>query len=423
MEELELKLLNDELSTQVNGYRCNKFSEDIVTHFSNQEDKDYNNKFDDILLAKNEWEACVDSLENQAMILLDSDLNVIRTNRTIELWGWADVDKVSGTHILNLIKPVIDNDSANDWLEEWRQLDIQANVEWESNNYISGKKFRFSFYPIRDVDSLYHHDNCYAVLSISDVTEKKIIQKNKYIKNRRKNDSPTNDVQNNLIEMAEKRVRQLSEQLINSREFERKRVSCELHDGLGQVLTALKFQIGSVVNELKHTSQQRKNDIVLKDILDNVKVALKDLRRITVDLQPSIIDEIGLLLALKWFVGKYKKVYTDLSVDMQLDVYESKISEDKKNIIYRVVQEAMNNISKHAYAKNILLQLTLSKNGLLLRISDDGCGFDINGAKCNTKSGLGLQSMEERAISSGAKFTMRSNPLSGTIIQVFWSNS
>lgn len=423
MKDLELQLLSGELSTQFNRYCDNSFSKNIVTYFSDPENKNFNNEFDEAWLAKNDWEACVDSLGNQVVILLDSDLNVIRTNRTIELWGWADVDNVRGTHVLNLIEPAIDDDSANDWLEEWRQLDIKANAEWESNNYISGKKLRFSFYPIRDVDNRYPDDNGYAVLSISDITDKKIISKNKHTKNRRKNYSPENDTQHSLIEIAEKKVLQLSEQLINSREFERKRVSCELHDGLGQILTALKFQISSEVNELEGTSQQRKNDIVLKDILDSVKIALKDLRRITVDLQLSVIDEVGLLLALNWFVGKYKKVYAGLCVDIQLDVYESKISDDKKNIIYRIVQEAMNNIAKHACAKNILLKLTLSRNGLLLCISDDGCGFDMCGTKSNTKLGLGLQNMEKRAISSDAKFTIRSNPLSGTIIQVFWSNS
>ncbi|MCK5723929.1 MAG: hypothetical protein KAI84_15460, partial [Gammaproteobacteria bacterium] len=129
MKDLELQLLSGELSTQFNRYCDNSFSKNIVTYFSDPENKNFNNEFDEAWLAKNDWEACVDSLGNQVVILLDSDLNVIRTNRTIELWGWADVDNVRGTHVLNLIEPAIDDDSANDWLEEWRQLDIKENAE------------------------------------------------------------------------------------------------------------------------------------------------------------------------------------------------------------------------------------------------------------------------------------------------------
>jgi len=111
-----------------------------------------------------------------------------------------------------------------------------------------------------------------------------------------------------------------------------------------------------------------------------------------------------------------------VEVDVQLDVCESKISQDRKNIIYRIIQEAMNNIAKHAHADNVFLQLTLSSNGLLLRISDDGCGFNINDKKSKANSGLGLKNMQMRAESSGAKFNLKSNLYSGTTIQIFWRN-
>ena len=427
MEDIDLQLLNDELSTQLNAYRCNQFSEDIINHFSPSktlvDSSNVKEVFSRIKVAKNEWETCVDSLEDQAMIVLDSDLKIIRTNRTIESWGWADIDKVKGRHILDLIKPAIDNESDSDWLDEWSQLDLQTNVKWELENYYSGKKYRFSFYPVRDLDSFYHLDNCYAVLSISDITDDKVVKINKLLHDRRSSDADDKSNQINLVEIAELKANQLAEQLIKSQELERNRVSSELHDGLGQILTALKFQVGSVVAELNESSQQRKNDAVLKDVLVNIKVALSDLKTISVDLKASVIDDLGLLMALKWFVSKYKNVYTDLEVDMQLDVYESKISDDKKNVIYRIIQEAMCNIAKHAHANKVFLQLTSSCHGLLLRISDDGCGFNINDKKSGTESGLGLKNMEDRAVNSGAKFVMRSNSNTGTIIQIFWGDN
>jgi len=419
MKNVDLKLIKDGLATQLDSYRINQFSEDIVSHYSDKKDQSIQNNqdFNNILSAKNEWEACVDSLEHQAMVILDHDLKVIRVNRTVELWGWGDVNKVRGIHILDLIKPAIEKDSVNDWC----QLDIQANVEWESNN-ISGKKYRFTYYPNRDIDGIYHHDNGYAVLLISEITDKELLESNKYL-NDRVNEVVTDEYeyeQERLKEETEKRLHLLAEQLIHSQEYERKRVSTELHDGVGQVLSALKFQVESLINGAKGTSLQRKGDVVLNSVLDNIKVALKDLRRISVDLRPSVIDDLGLLMALRWFIGEYKKVYTNINVDLQLDVHESKLSDVNKKIIYRIIQEAMNNIAKYASASIIFIQLIKSNNGLLLRISDNGCGFDLAAVKRNSSTGLGLKNMEERAESSGGQFIMSSKISSGTTVQVFW---
>lgn len=426
MEDMNLKILKEELATQLHSYDVNQFSKDILSCCTLDESLDEENidsQFDSILSAKNDWESCVDSLEHQALLILDHELNIIRANRTIEMWGWGDVIKVNGTHFLNLIKPVIDDESIDEWYKEWCQLDIQSNTEWESNNYTTGKKYRFSFYPNRDIDSFHHDDSCYAVMLICDVTEKKSINHIQRTKNRRKSDAEEKNEQNVLYIESEKRLHQLASQLINSQETERKRVSSELHDGIGQILSALKYQVESVVSESKNTSKQRKNDVVISNVLENIKSALNDLRRISVDLRPSAIDDLGLQMAMRWFSEEYKKVYTKVNVEFHLNFYESKISYENKNVIYRIVQEAMNNIAKHAYAKNIYLQLTDSDSGLLLRITDDGCGFDIDKVKSKSKSGLGLKNMEERAINSGAKFTMSSNTSLGTTIQMFWENN
>lgn len=420
MEDVDLLLSDNDLATQLDGYRFNQFSDDIIHQTSsnknNQNSENLTPELDYILSAKNEWEACVDSLEHMAVIILDHKLRVIRTNRTIELWGWEDVDKVKGVHILNLIKPIVDN-TENDWC----QINMQENVEWELEHGSTNKKYRLSFFPNRNIDSIHHSDHCSAVLLICDVTDKKPLPTNKYVFDRSLNDSLDYKNHNKRIAEADKRIHELSEQLINSNELERKRVSSELHDGVGQALSALKFQVESIIRESKKTSQQRKNDCDLKDVLVNIKSALGDLKRISVDLRPSVLDDLGLLMSIRWFCREYKKVYTKINIDLQLDVQKSKFSDIITSTIYRIIQETLHNIAKHADASNILLQLTLSDNGLLLRISDDGCGFDLVKAKQNIKSGLGLQNMEERALKTDAKFTMISNSFSGTVVQVFWS--
>ena len=428
MEDVILKRVKEELSAQLDSYRLVNTSKDILLHFINKENDWVSSsfeKFDSILSAKNEWESCVDSLEHQAVIVLDDELKIIRTNRTIELWGWADVKDVRGTHIINLIKPAIEHSLVNDWVNEWCQLDTQSNVEWVSNCFITDKTFRFSFYPNRDVESFYHDDSCYAVMLITDITN----QKELILKSNDFNITENSQIKTNLfkkekekIKESEDRLHQLANKLIRSQESERKRVSGELHDGLGQLLSALKYQIESVVLESSKTSKKRKDDIVINSVLNNITTALSELRRISVDLRPSILDDLGLVMTLRWFANEFANIYTELNVDLYIDISESDVSDENKNIIYRIVQESMNNIAKHANAKNIFIHLTKSDSGILLRVTDDGCGFDIKKTKRNKKSGVGLKSMEERAVNSGGEFKMNSIELSGTVVQVFWKN-
>lgn len=415
MEDDNLKLLKDELTAQVDSFGFNDTAMDIFNHVKNsdedgQDSNKTNSNLKNILSAKNEWEFCVDALEHQAIVILDENLKVIRANRTIELWGWSEVKKVRGTHILNLITPAIQHASSNEWIDEWCQLDTQSNAEWISRNYKTGKIFRFSYFPSRDIDSTHHGEHCYAVMLITDISKQNNLSSDQDF-------VPEND-KTDLIRLSAYRLHQLANKLIQSQENERKRVSSELHDGLGQILSALKYKVEFAVIEAKEKPLE--TEVVLSDILENVTVALSELRRVSSDLRPSVLEDLGIILTLKWFSEEYNKIYTDLNVEFEIDVKEIDIPDENKHIIYRVVQEAMNNIAKHSDAKNIYVHLTKPKSGLLLRIKDDGSGFDLKKVKQRDKAGMGLKTMEERAVNSGAKFTMKSNSLSGTIVQLSW---
>lgn len=368
-----------------------------------------------ILSAKKEWESCVDVLEHQAIVILDKNLKVIRVNKTIELWGWAEATKVQGTHILNLITPAIQNDSSKEWVDEWCQLDTQSNAEWVSHNDKSGKVYRFSFFPNKNIDVTDHGKACYAVMLITDITN----QNNLSASNIPEKENDETD----LIRLSAYRLHQLANKLIQSQEDERKRVSSELHDGLGQILSALKYKVEFAAIEFKDKSKPIEAEETLNDILENVTFALSELRRVSSNLRPSVLEDLGIILTLKWFAEEYNKIYTELNVEFKIDVKEIDIPDKNKHIIYRIVQESMNNIAKHSDAKNIRVYLTKSESGTFLQIKDDGSGFDLNKIKQRKKAGIGLKTMEERAVSSGANFSMKSNASSGTVVQVSWPNS
>lgn len=378
--------------------------------------------FDSVLSAKNEWESCVDVLDQQAIVILDHNLKVIRANRTIELWGWADIRKVRGTHILNLITPAIQHASSTEWIDEWCQLDTQTNAEWTSKNYKTGKIYRFSFFPNKSPDDSINNNVFYAVMLITDITEQKTLQVDEsgYVED--KKDSSDDNEETDLIRLSAYRLHQLANKLIQSQEAERKRVSSELHDGLGQLLSALKYKVELAVIEEETRTGVEDDNSKLNDILNDVTVALTELRRVSSDLRPSVLEDLGIILTLQWFADEYNKIYTKLNVEFQIDVVEVDIPDEIKSIIYRIVQEAMNNIAKHSDAENIYVRLSKMESGILLRVKDDGSGFDLEKVKKRKKSGVGLKSMEERAIKSGAKFTMKSTASNGTIVQVFWPN-
>ena len=417
MEDENLKLLKGELMTQLDSHGFNEASLDILKHVTSKENGQKelasDEKFDNILSAKNEWEFCVDTLENQAIVMLDKNLKVIRANRTIETWGWAEVTKVSGTHILNLITPAIQHASSTEWIDEWCQLDTQTSAEWVSQNYKTEKTYRFSYFPNRDIDSTYDNGNCYAVMLINDITnQNNLSEANSVINNE-------ND-ETDLVRLSAHSLHQLANKLIESQEEERKRISSELHDGLGQILSAIKYKVEFATIEAKEKPLD--TEVVLKDILKNITVALTELRRVSSDLKPSVLEDLGVILTLKWFTEEYAKIYSTINIDLKIDTSESEIKEEHKVVIYRIVQEAMNNIIKHAEAKNILISLTNSDKGLLLKISDDGNGFDLQKMKKDKSRGLGLDSMEERALKADAEFKMNSSKFSGTVVQVFWKN-
>jgi len=146
-----------------------------------------------------------------------------------------------------------------------------------------------------------------------------------------------------------------------------------------------------------------------------------------------MLDELGALAKLRWFCREFENTYTGINVKQSMNVNDSDITEDKKVVIFRIVQEAMNNVAKHGNATNIILELNKSASGINMSITDNGCGFDINFLmnekikKLDTgntivRCSFGLSSMRERAESTNGKFTIESTPGRGTSVIVSWKN-
>jgi signal transduction histidine kinase len=157
----------------------------------------------------------------------------------------------------------------------------------------------------------------------------------------------------------------------------------------------------------------------LKKVSDILAVVMKEARGIMNNLHPSVLDELGLIAALNWLSGEYQKSYPHIVVQKKIEIGERDITDSLKVVIYRVLQEALNNFAKHGQGDRVELSLSKSNNTLTLMIQDNGQGFDVEAAQ----KGLGLESMRERVELSGGNFYLESTIGQGTVIRANWKPS
>lgn len=219
---------------------------------------------------------------------------------------------------------------------------------------------------------------------------------------------------------AEDAMRELSSRLVNRQESERKFVAQELHDGIGGKLTAIKYSIEKIINEF-----QKKADSLeapLKDILSIVHDTIEETQRIYRNLHPAILDDLGLKAALQSLCREFMEVYDDICIDAHFDVPENRIQDPLKILIYRILQEALNNVAKHSRADRVEVSLRLLENKVDLVVKDNGQGFNLAREQATDiqKRGLGLENIKERTIIFGGVLEIHSAAGHGTIIRVSW---
>ncbi len=220
---------------------------------------------------------------------------------------------------------------------------------------------------------------------------------------------------------ADAELRLLSTQLLSAEERERKRIANEIHDSIGQALSAIKFSIENSLLSIE-TGALSSTRTSLEKIVPLTQQTIEEVRRIIMDLRPSILDDLGLKATISWFCREFETVYSDIDVETAIHVEESDIPVQMKTVIYRILQEAFNNAAKHSRTEHIRFKLTKSRGHLELLVEDEGCGFIVEEvlARTSDKRGMGLASMHERALLSGGDISFLSKPGVGTKIQVSW---
>lgn len=219
------------------------------------------------------------------------------------------------------------------------------------------------------------------------------------------------DAQRAIAEDAERQMRQLSQRLVATQEEERKKLSRELHDHVGQILTALRMELGRI-DRLRGSAQPAIADAVAESrkLVDTVVRTVRDL---ALGLRPSMLDDFGLQPALEWLVRDFSRRY-ELPVDLAMSGGLDTLPDQHRTCVYRVVQEALTNCIRHSGAKRIQLNVRGTPELLTITLSDDGIGLDV----ARRRSGLGLRGIEERVRELGGSMSIRSGSGQGTTLVV-----
>jgi two-component system NarL family sensor kinase len=214
---------------------------------------------------------------------------------------------------------------------------------------------------------------------------------------------------------AEGRFRLVARGVLRLQEAERGRVSRELHDGVGQSLTALKLQLAILEAQARERGDPGARR--LQELVEVADVALQEVRQLSHLLRPQMLDELGLLPTLRWLV-RTVRARTGLDVHLDHEGLEERLDPELETLAFRVVQEALNNAAKHAPRARVGVTVTADARRARIVVHDDGPGFDAETRLASAEEGgFGLRGMRERVQLFGGRFEVQSGPGRGTTLE------
>jgi PAS domain S-box-containing protein len=219
---------------------------------------------------------------------------------------------------------------------------------------------------------------------------------------------------------ANEELRQIPSKLIAVLEEERKRLASELHDSIGQTLAAMKFRIEMVL-KLRDEGDGGTALNHLEQFVPILQRSIEETRNIYIGLRSPMLDNVGLLATLEWLRQECMKLYPERHIELEVGIAEEEVPESLTVNIFRIAQEALNNVAKHSKAEWVDISLSKNGNGIELVISDDGVGMNLDLIlQTSTAKSLGLISMRERTELTAGSFSIESSSGEGTTIRACW---
>ena len=218
------------------------------------------------------------------------------------------------------------------------------------------------------------------------------------------------------LRVADAKLKALAQRVVESQEEERARLSRDLHDGISQWLVSIKLQIEAGIIRLGSSPAQG----VFEHAAEQLNNVLGEVRRISHNLRPALLDDLGLAAALSHLAEEFR-LSSKVPIAFSAEGSTEDLPEVANTVLFRIAQEALTNIERHAGASRIEISLTGADRAVTLRISDDGHGFDAESIAVHPKRGIGLRNMMERMEAIGGQFSISSSP-AGTVLLAHVSN-
>jgi signal transduction histidine kinase len=391
--------------------------------------------------AKREWECTADALP-ALVCLLNSHGVVLRANRVVEHWGLGSVGSVIGKNAHAMLHPECSDPRcavACDLQQALPKLCGGEPQEFEYYSPENNQTLQFALRPMRAGDdaSTAPRDTR-SVLVVTDVSALRRAQQSLEnvnlnlelrvrLRTRELGDS-NRELCNEVVlrKQADQELRAsrnnlalLSEQLIHAQEGERRRIALELHDSVGQSLSAIKYTLERAI-----IMMQRPNlgspESVLALAVQRIHETAEGIRAISMNLRPHMLDNLGAASAASWFCRGFADVYPTLTVFTEISAENDEIPKRISTHVFRCVQELLNNVAKHARAKTAWIHLKREGPTLSLEVRDDGVGMIDEARDPARLNGSGIRNLRERAEMTGGQFSISSSVGCGTSAKIVW---
>lgn len=218
---------------------------------------------------------------------------------------------------------------------------------------------------------------------------------------------------------SEQRLRLLSSRLLTVQEQERTQLARELHNSIGQTFVAVKLALESSLVMAGSDGLEAVEKSLRKMIL-MAQNAVDEVRRIYMNLRPTVLDDFGITAAIGWLRREFERQNPRCKIELEITIEESDVPDRIKPVVFRTTQDAMENVARHSRADFVHLSLVKANGGVMLTVADRGVGFSQESALAVRRRGIGLARMKERVEISGGSFAVESVPGEGTVVRAMW---
>ncbi|MBS0419508.1 MAG: hypothetical protein JSR66_17490 [Proteobacteria bacterium] len=394
-----------------------------------------------IVEAKHEWENAADVFP-ELIGLINRSRRVVRINRAIERWSLGKVQDAIGLDLHEMLHPLCQSPRCDlDRLLEnaFRKLGPEPSAAFEVADAVSGRDLLIVLNTTTQAfDAAGSSGWVNAAFVVSNVTaarhaERELKSLNQALEQRiaDRTERITEINRTLMLEVGRRRAAQellrdskseleaLSLRLVTAQEEERKRISQDLHDSVGQEMSAVKYSLERATLLIQRNDTPQAIEVI-KTAIVRTKEVIDEVRAIAMNLRPCALDHLGVVSAIRSLYRRWSGVYGSIAVTEDINVTDQDIPNSIATHLYRAVQEILSNVARHAQARRVLISLRSEDGNLIVSIQDDGVGFQLDACDSSGPSALGLLGLRARTEQSGGTCRVTTAPGKGTTVRLKW---